>query len=139
MSADKVREREEHEGLKVGNGRVGAVGERRGGESAGEGCLASGDVAGEECASRDFLGRSVSMRVGIVGRLGRCRNGCRNGRGHSSRARPLALGRKGIVENVTLVVGIWVSEEMLDGMERGRGLQEGSEKIRLVGSGRGEW
>jgi hypothetical protein len=125
MSADKVREREEHEGLKVGNGRVGAVGERRGGESAGEGCLASGDVADEEGASRDFLGRSVNMRVGIVGRLGRRRNGRR----HSSRFRPLALWRKGIVENVTLVVGIWVSEEMLDGMERGRGLQECSERL----------
>jgi hypothetical protein len=101
--------------------------------------LASGDVADEEGASRDFLGRSVDMRVGIVGRLGRRRNGRRNRRRHSSRVRPLALWCKGIVENVTLVVGIWVSEEMLDGMERGRGLQEGSEKIRLVGSGGGEW
>ena len=97
--------------------------------------MAGGDVADEEGASRDFLGRSVGMRVGIVGRLGGCRNGCR----HLSRAGPLALGRKGIVEDVTLVVGIWIREEMLDDMERGWGSQECGEKICFVGSGRGEW
>ena len=74
--------------------------------------MACSDVADEEGASRDFLGRSVSMRV--VGRLG----WCRNGRRRAIRARPLALGRKGVVENVTLVVGVRVSEEMLDSVER---------------------
>ena len=58
--------------LEFRNGGVGAV-RVGGGKSAWERCLAYGNVADEECASSDFLGRSVGVRVKIVGRLGRCR------------------------------------------------------------------
>ena len=111
--------REEHEMLEVWNRGVGAMRVGGGGENARKRFLACGNVADEECASSDFLGRSVVVWVGIVGSLDRCRTA--NGRRHAFGARPLAEGRKSVIEDVVLVVGIWVCEKVLFDIERGRG------------------
>jgi len=53
----------------------------------------------------------------------------------------LALWRKGVVEEVAIVVGIWVRvlEKGLFDIVRGGGLQESCEKVRIVGACWGEW
>jgi len=70
------------------------------------------------------------------GWLDRCK--IATGWGHAFGARPLAEGRKGIIEDVALLVGIWVREKVLFDMVRSRGLQECCEKIHFVGTCRGE-
>jgi len=53
----------------------------------------------------------------------------------------LALWRKGVVEEVAIVVGIWVRvlEKGLVDIVRGGGFQESCEKVRIVGACWGEW